>query len=711
MDARVNDPDNKRWRNLWGKSLGRTRKPSRTSPLSVPPAAAEMASLPRPTAAPRPLPLRPRRGPPQSHVAIDTLLSAPSPSPALSRPVSETTQTTSSSASRTSRASHKTIKDGDPEWDELQPAIPMHARQEVEALWPQPDVSSHLEAVPRAPVTLSLPHQASMSFVQDSHSNGSPEGFEVFGSGWRQSSRIDGRRPSQSELQPPSQAAVQAALLSESRRFSETESRASPMTKMRAPSRIGSRPRSQVEPRVAYPVEERVPSRTEAWAPPWASIRPLSRSRKDSNSRAESRPQSRAEARGAILAEARTSPGNGVLVTSPAQGRASSRSETGPLSRAGLRPSSQAEVQTLSGTEIRTHVTADLTSSKAPFEIPLWPEPDLRGETVVASVEKAVEKAVELAQRPCGGAVPDRYAIRPEALTGASSAHNDSQTVCCSHRVDSAPLVKDEELVSLRRGLESSHRLPRSEGTEQQFRPSSGWEETTDPRKHQGMDAVRTSKDKKRWSNVPWPRVDSSLEREKEERRPPRERKNPPASLSSGAAHASIIMTSPPKQESRGRRSSGSPHSRKPSDERPQHRWTRSHSLGASSSPCLNGTAERTRKESSASAHLSQAMPWATAIVPIAAVKGASATARETASMSPSKERVEHDTSTRASPLVDTSDESPPCPAAVAPTHFHRIRLLGQGDVGRVYLVRDKYTGTVYAMKGTLARLLLCSND
>ncbi|KAJ3007833.1 hypothetical protein HKX48_008911, partial [Thoreauomyces humboldtii] len=35
----------------------------------------------------------------------------------------------------------------------------------------------------------------------------------------------------------------------------------------------------------------------------------------------------------------------------------------------------------------------------------------------------------------------------------------------------------------------------------------------------------------------------------------------------------------------------------------------------------------------------------------------------------------------------------------VAPNHFEKIRLIGQGDVGKVYLVKKKNTGQLYAMK------------
>lgn len=39
----------------------------------------------------------------------------------------------------------------------------------------------------------------------------------------------------------------------------------------------------------------------------------------------------------------------------------------------------------------------------------------------------------------------------------------------------------------------------------------------------------------------------------------------------------------------------------------------------------------------------------------------------------------------------------------VGPSSFSKIKMLGKGDVGRVYLVREKKTSKLYAMKGTLA--------
>lgn len=36
----------------------------------------------------------------------------------------------------------------------------------------------------------------------------------------------------------------------------------------------------------------------------------------------------------------------------------------------------------------------------------------------------------------------------------------------------------------------------------------------------------------------------------------------------------------------------------------------------------------------------------------------------------------------------------------VGPSSFQKIKLLGRGDVGKVFLVREKKTGRLYAMKG-----------
>lgn len=42
----------------------------------------------------------------------------------------------------------------------------------------------------------------------------------------------------------------------------------------------------------------------------------------------------------------------------------------------------------------------------------------------------------------------------------------------------------------------------------------------------------------------------------------------------------------------------------------------------------------------------------------------------------------------------------------VGPTDFEKIRLLGKGDVGRVYLVKHKETEKLYALKGKRTNLL-----
>ena len=45
----------------------------------------------------------------------------------------------------------------------------------------------------------------------------------------------------------------------------------------------------------------------------------------------------------------------------------------------------------------------------------------------------------------------------------------------------------------------------------------------------------------------------------------------------------------------------------------------------------------------------------------------------------------------------------------VGPSSFQKIKLLGRGDVGKVFLVREKKNGKLYAMKGTY-HLLKCAN-
>ncbi len=44
----------------------------------------------------------------------------------------------------------------------------------------------------------------------------------------------------------------------------------------------------------------------------------------------------------------------------------------------------------------------------------------------------------------------------------------------------------------------------------------------------------------------------------------------------------------------------------------------------------------------------------------------------------------------------------------VGPSSFQKIKLLGRGDVGKVFLVREKKTGKLYAMKGTY-RFIKCA--
>ena len=39
----------------------------------------------------------------------------------------------------------------------------------------------------------------------------------------------------------------------------------------------------------------------------------------------------------------------------------------------------------------------------------------------------------------------------------------------------------------------------------------------------------------------------------------------------------------------------------------------------------------------------------------------------------------------------------------VGPSSFQKIKLLGRGDVGKVFLVREKKSGKLFAMKGVSA--------
>ena len=44
----------------------------------------------------------------------------------------------------------------------------------------------------------------------------------------------------------------------------------------------------------------------------------------------------------------------------------------------------------------------------------------------------------------------------------------------------------------------------------------------------------------------------------------------------------------------------------------------------------------------------------------------------------------------------------------VSASSFQKIKMLGRGDVGKVYLVREKKTGKLYAMKGSLPVTPFC---
>ena len=43
----------------------------------------------------------------------------------------------------------------------------------------------------------------------------------------------------------------------------------------------------------------------------------------------------------------------------------------------------------------------------------------------------------------------------------------------------------------------------------------------------------------------------------------------------------------------------------------------------------------------------------------------------------------------------------------VGPASFDKIKLIGKGDVGKVYLVREKKSSRLYAMKGTFSYIPL----
>jgi protein-serine/threonine kinase len=51
---------------------------------------------------------------------------------------------------------------------------------------------------------------------------------------------------------------------------------------------------------------------------------------------------------------------------------------------------------------------------------------------------------------------------------------------------------------------------------------------------------------------------------------------------------------------------------------------------------------------------------------------------------------------THFSPIIFLSNNK----VEVGPSSFQKIKLLGRGDVGKVFLVREKKTGKLYAMKG-----------
>ena len=50
---------------------------------------------------------------------------------------------------------------------------------------------------------------------------------------------------------------------------------------------------------------------------------------------------------------------------------------------------------------------------------------------------------------------------------------------------------------------------------------------------------------------------------------------------------------------------------------------------------------------------------------------------------------------------VSCTTQRPTTRAEVGPASFTKIKLLGKGDVGKVYLVQQKDNGRLYALKGT----------
>lgn len=44
----------------------------------------------------------------------------------------------------------------------------------------------------------------------------------------------------------------------------------------------------------------------------------------------------------------------------------------------------------------------------------------------------------------------------------------------------------------------------------------------------------------------------------------------------------------------------------------------------------------------------------------------------------------------------------------VGPSSFQKVKLLGKGDVGKVYLVREKKTDKLFAMKGAFSAHSRC---
>lgn len=51
-------------------------------------------------------------------------------------------------------------------------------------------------------------------------------------------------------------------------------------------------------------------------------------------------------------------------------------------------------------------------------------------------------------------------------------------------------------------------------------------------------------------------------------------------------------------------------------------------------------------------------------------------------------------------PFLSFNDDTSFVQVEVGPSSFLKVKMLGKGDVGRVYLVKEKKTDKLFAMKG-----------